>query len=181
MSTISATHVYTIDPVHSDVSFSVRHMMLSKVRGQFTVVSGTIELGTTGDIPAAVRADIDASSIDTRDEQRNGHLKSADFFDVANHTHLRFASTGVVPGKGSAFQLIGDLSIHGVTKSVTLEAEVAGHTTDPWGNDRIAYSATTRVNRKDYGLVWNQALETGGVLVGEDIDIVLEIQAIAAK
>jgi polyisoprenoid-binding protein YceI len=181
MSTLNVTRVYTIDPVHSDVSFSVRHMMLSKVRGQFRVVSGTIELGGTGDLPTALTAEIDASSIDTRDEQRDGHLKSADFLDVAMHTHLRFASTSIVPGTGNTFEIIGNLEIHGVQQMVTVKAEVAGHTTDPWGNDRIAYSATTRINRKDYGLLWNQPLETGGILVGEDIDIHLEIQAIAEK
>lgn len=181
MTTTTATHIYTIDPVHSDVSFSVRHMMLSKVRGQFRAVAGSIELATGSDIPVGVKAEIDASSIDTREAQRDGHLKSPDFLDAATHGHLNFASTSIVPGKGEHFAIVGDLQIHGVTKSVTLDAEVAGHTTDPWGNDRIAYSATTRINRKDFGLAWNQTLEAGGVLVGEDIEIVLEIQAIAAK
>jgi polyisoprenoid-binding protein YceI len=181
MPTLGTKRVYTIDPTHSDVSFSVRHMMLSKVRGQFRVVAGTIELGDTGDVPLALTAEIDAASIDTREAQRDGHLKSADFLDVATHSHLRFASTSIVPGTGANFEVVGNLEIHGVQQSVKLKAEVAGHTTDPWGNDRIAYSATTRINRKDYGLIWNQTLETGGILVGEDIDIELEIQAIAAK
>jgi polyisoprenoid-binding protein YceI len=180
MTTSTTTKTYAIDPAHTDVGFSVRHMMLSKVRGQFRGVSGTIELAAGSDIPAAIRAEIDATSVDTHEPQRDTHLRSADFLEAAVHAKLTFASTAIT-GSGTTFAAAGNLTIHGVTKPVTLAGEVEGHTTDPWGNDRIAYSAKTRINRKDFGLVYNQALETGGVLVGEDVDITLEVQAVLPK
>jgi polyisoprenoid-binding protein YceI len=178
MTTTTSTKTYAIDPKHTDVSFSVRHMMLSKVRGNFRTVSGTIELAAGSDIPAAIAAEIDATSIDTREPDRDAHLRSADFLDVANFGKLTFVSTSIT-GSGETFRATGDLTIHGVTKSVTLEGVVEGHTTDPWGLDRVAFSAKTRINRKDFGLTWNQTLEAGGLLVGEDLDILLEVQAVA--
>jgi polyisoprenoid-binding protein YceI len=181
MTTATGAKTFAIDPVHSSVEFSIRHMMLSKVRGRFNTVSGTIEFPAIGVVPTSVSAVIDAASIDTRDPQRDGHLKSPDFLDVATYPNITFTSTGTSNVNGSNFDLNGNLSIHGVTKSITLKAEHAGRTTDPWGNDRIAFAATTKISRKDFGLTWNQTLETGGLVVGEDLDITLEIQGTAAK
>ncbi len=179
MQTTTTSRTYAIDPAHSDAGFSVRHMMLSKVRGRFTKLSGTLQLAD-GDIPTAITVEIDAASIDTHEAPRDAHLRSADFLDVEKYPTLRFASTSIA-AKGSGFTVTGDLTLHGTTKSVTLSGELEGHTTDPWGNDRVAYSATARINRKDFGLGWNQALETGGVLVGEDIDITIDVQAVLTK
>jgi polyisoprenoid-binding protein YceI len=171
---------YTIDPTHSSVEFSVRHLMLSKVRGAFRGVSGSVTVGSDTALPTAVTAEIDVSTIDTREAQRDGHLKSPDFFHVEQFTHIRFASTGITPVDGG-FDIAGSLEIHGVAKPVVLHAEFMGRTTDPWGNDRVGYEAKTRINRKDFGLTYNQALETGGVMVGEVVDIELQIEAVAPK
>jgi len=178
MTTAQAT-TYAIDPTHSSVEFSVRHLMLSKVRGAFRAVTGTVVLPSDGVIPSAITADIEVASIETRDPQRDGHLKSEDFFHAEKYTHIHFASTGITATGATTFDVAGNLEIHGVTQPVVLKAESMGRTTDPWGNDRVGYEAKTRVNRKDYGLTWNQALETGGVMVGEEIDINLEIEAVA--
>jgi polyisoprenoid-binding protein YceI len=179
MQTTITARTYAIDPAHSEVGFSVRHMMLSKVRGRFTKVSGTIQLGA-GDVPEGITAEIDAASIETHEPQRDTHLRSDDFLAAETYPKLTFTSTAIA-ADGNDFTVTGDLTIHGTTKSVTLTGELEGRTTDPWGNDRVAYSAKTRINRKDFGLTWNQALETGGVLVGEDIDVVLDIQAVLTK
>jgi polyisoprenoid-binding protein YceI len=179
MTTTQATTTYTIDPAHSSAEFSVRHMMLSKVRGAFRTLAGTIALPAGGTVPASVSANIEVASIDTREPQRDAHLKSADFFDAEKFPHIRFASTKVDATGNDRFTVDGTLEIHGVSLPVTLDVEVAGRTTDPWGNDRIAFEAKTRINRKNFGLTYNQTLETGGVLVGEEIDIDLQIQAIA--
>ncbi len=177
MTLVQAT-TYTIDPAHSSVHFSVRHMMLSKVRGSFPAIAGTIALSPDG-APIAINADIEVASITTGEAQRDGHLKSEDFFHAEKYTHMRFASTSITPKSGQTFAVAGDLEIHGISKPVVLETEAVGRLTDPWGNDRIAYEAKTRINRKDFGFTFNQALETGGLLVGDDIDIELQIQAIA--
>jgi polyisoprenoid-binding protein YceI len=179
MTTTQTATTYTIDPAHSSVEFSVRHMMLSKVRGSFRGVAGTVTLADGA--PTAASADIEVSSVDTREPQRDGHLKSEDFLHAEKHPHMHFTSTGVTPKGGSHFEIAGTLEIRGVSKPVVLNVESLGRTTDPWGNDRIAFEAKTRINRKDFGLVYNQALETGGVLVGEDVDIELQIQAVAKK
>ena len=179
MSTLQATTTYTIDPAHSSVEFSVRHLMLAKVRGAFRGIAGTIVLPGDGFVPTAVSAEIAVDSIDTRDPQRDGHLKSPDFFNAETHPHIRFTSTAITPTGGETFQIAGTLEILGVGLPVTLEAEAFGRSKDPWGNDRIGYEAKTRINRKDYGLSYNQALEAGGVMIGETIDIELQIEATA--
>jgi polyisoprenoid-binding protein YceI len=179
MTTTQATTTYTIDPVHSSVEFSVRHLMLSKVRGAFRGIAGTVVLPAGGLVPTAVTAEIAVDSIDTRDPQRDGHLKSPDFFHAEKFTHIRFASTAVTSTGSETFDIAGTLEILGVSLPVTLKAEAVGRTTDPWGNDRVGYEAKTRINRKDYGLSYNQALETGGVMIGENIDIELQIEAFA--
>jgi polyisoprenoid-binding protein YceI len=178
--TSTGTRSYVIDPTHSSAHFSVRHLMISKVRGTFRTLAGSIELPADGAIPVAIGATLEAASIDTRDAQRDGHLKSADFFDVEKFPQLIFTSTRIEPLDATRFKVVGELEIRGAKRSVTLDAEVSGQGKDPWGNARVAYEATARISRKDFGLVWNQALETGGVAVGDEIDITLDVESIPA-
>ncbi len=180
MTATQTSLTFQIDPSHTGVEFIVRHMVISKVRGRFSGVKGTVTLGAGSNVPAAVEAEIDASTIDTREPQRDAHLSSPDFLEVARYPTIAFKSTESA-GTDDAFTIVGDLTIHGVTRSVTLKGSVDGRTTDPWGNDRVAFSAEAKINRKDFGLTWNQALETGGVLVGEDVQIELTVQAVRSK
>ncbi|MHB0929239.1 MAG: YceI family protein [Candidatus Nanopelagicales bacterium] len=172
-----AEGTWAIDPSHSEVGFTVRHLMVSKVRGTLAGVAGTI---TVSDAEVAVAATVDAASINTRDENRDGHIKSADFFDVENHPTWTFASTGF-QAKGNDIKLTGDLTLRGVTKSVELDVEFVGVNTDPWGNTKAGFEAKGEINRKDFGVEWNAPLETGGVLVGEKVNIELNIQAALQK
>jgi polyisoprenoid-binding protein YceI len=167
---------WNIDSTHSSILFSVRHLVIAKVHGKFTKFSGT--LSAEGGKLSGTKVSIDASSIDTAEPQRDGHLKSADFFDVAKFPTVEFVSKRV-EGTGKAFAIVGDLTMHGVTNEVKLAVESEGSAKDPWGNERQAYSAKASLNRTDFGLKWNQALEAGGVLVGEKIEITLEVQAIS--
>lgn len=169
---------HAIDPAHSTVEFSVRHLMISKVRGRFSAVSGTVDVPEGSNVPAAVQAVVQTGSIDTREEQRDAHLKSADFLDADTYPTLSFSSTRI-EGSGDAFRMTGDLTIHGVTREVTFDGQFEGRGRDPWGNDRVGYEARATINRKDFGLTWNQALETGGVVVGDEIRIELAVEAIA--
>lgn len=171
------TGTWAIDPSHSEVGFTVRHLMVSKVRGSLSGVAGAIVVGEEG---VTVNATIDAATINTRDENRDGHIKSADFFDVENHPTWSFNATSVAPA-GNNFQLTGDLTLRGVTKSVTLDVEYVGVNTDPWGNVKAGFEAKGQINRKDFGVEWNAALETGGVLVGDTVNIELDIQAALQK
>lgn len=169
---------WNLDTAHSGIHFSVRHMVFAKVRGRFATWSGTIDAGD--DLTKAkVRAEIDAASIDTGEADRDKHLRSADFFDVEQYPKLTFTSTRV-ERDGDDYTLVGDLTIRDVTKEVKLEVESGGQAKDPWGNQRMAFTAKTSVDRKDFGLKWNQVLEAGGVLVGEKIDIEIEVQAVQA-
>jgi polyisoprenoid-binding protein YceI len=184
MSTVLATpetvvSTWKIDPAHSVAEFKVKHMMISNVKGHFTGVSGTLYLDENNVAESRVEASIDAGSIATGDAQRDGHLKSADFFDVEQYPTLSFRSTGVVPDGKGELKAIGELTIHGVTRDVTFAVE--GPTPparDPWGNTRVGVAATTKISRKDFGLTWNAALETGGILVGDEVTITLELQFI---
>lgn len=178
--TLLGMSTYAIDTSHSEIGFTVRHMVVAKVRGQFKTWTGSVALEGEDFTTAKVNVEVDVASIDTREEKRDGHLKSADFFDVEKHPKLTFASTKVEK-KGERYAVHGDLTIHGVTKGVTLDAEFLGKGKDPWGNDRLAFSAETQIDRKDFGLTWNQALEAGGVLVGEKVTITTEVQLVAAK
>lgn len=167
---------WDIDAVHSDVSFSVRHMMVSKVRGRFTQVSGEIVTGE--DFTASsVTATVDASSIDTGNQQRDDHIRSADFFDVANHPTWSFRSTGIRAG-GEDYLLDGELTIKGVTKPVTFDLEVNGFGPDPFGGTRAGFSASTTINRSDFGVDIQMPLDGGGVVVSEKVQITLEIEAV---
>jgi polyisoprenoid-binding protein YceI len=167
---------WDIDPVHSDVSFSVRHMMVSKVRGRFGGVSGSF---TTGDdlTGSSVRAEIDASSIDTGNPQRDGHVRSADFFDVDNHPTWTYVSTGVRPGD-DGLVVDGDLTIKGVTRSVPLAVEIGGFGPDAYGGTRAGFSATATINRNDFGVDIAMPLDGGGVVVGDKVQITLEIEGV---
>lgn len=165
---------WVLDPAHSEVGFSVRHMMISKVRGVFAVKSATIE-APENPLEATVTASVDVASVDTKDSARDEHLRSADFFDAEGHPTLDFVSTGV-RHEGGDFLVDGDLTIRGTTKPVTFTVEFGGFGTDPWGNQKAGATATTVIDREDFGLVWNAALETGGVLVGKDITITLDLQ-----
>jgi polyisoprenoid-binding protein YceI len=168
---------WTLDPSHSQVEFGVRHMMISTVKGSFNELSGTIAYDGENLADAALEVEIDAASIDTRNADRDGHLRSGDFFDVETHPKLVFRSTGI-EGTPESFKVKGDLTIRGETRPVVLDAELLGGGEDPWGNQRLAFRAETEINRKEFGLSWNQTLEAGGVLVGEKVRITLEVQAV---
>lgn len=170
---------WNIDPAHSNAQFSIRHMMISNVKGEFTKISGKASFDPGKPETLFAQASIDVSTINTREPDRDNHLKSPDFFDVAKHPTITFKSKRASNGEGG-LKLAGDLTIHGVTREVTLDVEgPTPPTKDPWGNTRIGASATTKINRKDFDLVWNQALETGGVLVGEEIKITLDVELVA--
>ena len=172
---------YTVDNAHSDVGFSVRHMVFAKVRGHFTKWTAQIAFDPSDPTKSAVEATIDAASIDTREPQRDGHLKSADFLDVEKYPTITFKSRRVERAGDKRYKVVGDLTIHGVTRETTLESEELGRGKDPWGNERVIFSAKGSVNRADFGLKWNQALETGGVLVGDKVEIEVDAEVIQAK
>lgn len=172
-----AASVYDIDPAHSSAHFSVRHMMISNVKGEFTKVSGTVTYDPDNPGASKVEATIDVASLHTRDEQRDGHLKSPDFFDAAQYAEIKFASKSVEAHGPDEYLVKGDMTIHGVTKEVTLRVEgPTPEVKDPWGNTKVGATATAKINRKDFGLVWNAPMETGGVLVGEEVKIDLEVE-----
>ncbi|HWQ54593.1 MAG TPA: YceI family protein [Bryobacteraceae bacterium] len=175
--TETATSTWTIDPVHSMAEFKVRHMMISNVKGQFTAVTGAMTLDEGDVANSRVEASIEAASINTRDAQRDAHLKSADFFDVEKFPTLSFRSTSVSRSGDGELRATGDLTIHGVTREVVFTVEgPTAPTKDPWGNTRVGLSATTKINRKDFGLTWNAGLEAGGLLVGDDVTITLDVE-----
>lgn len=176
-----ATTTWNLDPVHSVAEFKVRHMMISNVKGQFTGVSGVLHLDDADIANSYVEATIDASSINTREPQRDAHLRSADFFAVEEFPTLAFKSTQVKRAGDGELKVEGDLTIHGVTKRVTFIVEgPTPATKDPWGNTRLGLSAITKINRRDFGLTWNAALETGGILVGDEVTITLDVQFVKA-
>lgn len=169
--------IWQIDPAHSLVEFSAKHMMFATVKGRFGTVRGTITAHEPDHTASKVEVEIDAASIDTRDEKRDAHLRSADFLDVEHSPTLTFTSSKVEPLGGGRLRVTGNLTIRGVTRPVVLEAEETGRGRSPWGQEVIGFSARTEINRKDWGLNWNVALEAGGVLVSEKVKIDLEIEA----
>jgi polyisoprenoid-binding protein YceI len=172
---------WTIDPSHTSVTFGVRHMMISTVRGEFQKVSGTVTWDPKDPSATAIDAKVDVSSIQTREPERDAHLKSADFFDVETHPFITFVSRGVT-AKSDHFEIVGDLTIRGTTRVVTLEVE--GPTdvyADPWGNARIGACAKTKIKRSEFGMTWNTVLEAGGVLVGDEISIQLDVELMRKK
>ena len=167
---------WTIDPAHSSVEFAVRHLMITTVRGRFTGVQGTVIADAADRSKSTIDVVIDAASIDTRESQRDAHLRSADFFDVEKFPTLTFRSTKIEGAAGETFTVHGDLTIHGVTRPVVLDVESEGQIADAWGGLRSGFTATTRIKRSDFGLTWNQALEAGGVLVGRDVKLTVNAQ-----
>jgi polyisoprenoid-binding protein YceI len=172
---------WKLDPAHSVAEFKVKHMMISNVKGTFSGLSGVLQLDEFNRMDSTVEASIDVATLKTGDDQRDGHLKSADFFEAEKFPVITFKSSSIVSAGGANYDVTGDLTLHGITKSVTLAVEdVSTPAKDPWGNQRIGLSASTKINRKDFGLTWNSPLETGGVLVGETVAITLEVQFIKA-
>lgn len=178
-SAVPAVGTWVIDGSHTSAEFIVRHLMVAKVRGGFGSVAGTIQVA---DDPTASRVEvvIDTASVSTGDADRDGHIKSADFFDVETYPEMKFVSTAVRP-IGSSWVLVGDLTIKEITKPVTLEFDFVGLATDPWGNEKAAFSATTTIDREDWNLSWNVPLETGGVLVSKKVNLEIEMQAVPAN
>jgi polyisoprenoid-binding protein YceI len=174
-----ATERWNIDTTHSSIDFVVRHMVVSKTRGTFTKWSGSFEVDTENPAASSAQATLEVGSLDTRDAQRDGHLKSGDFFDAEKHPTITFKSTSV-EGAGDKFKLHGDLTLHGATHATTVDVEYNGTNKDPWGNTRAHYSARAKLNRKDFGLSWNQVLEAGGLLIGEEVHVEIEIEALKA-
>jgi polyisoprenoid-binding protein YceI len=179
--TPAAVTTWKLDPAHSHAEFKVKHMMISNVKGSFSGLSGTLTENTIDATLSSIEASVDINTISTGDGQRDAHLKSADFFDAEKYPTMRFKSTQVKPNGDGGYNVTGDLEIHGAIRQQTFVVDgPSAPGKDPWGNTRIGLSATTKINRKDYGLNWNAALETGGILVGEDVYITLEVQFVKA-
>ena len=176
--TETALDTYTIDPAHSRLSFIVRHMGFSKVRGSFEQFEGVVRMKQDDLSTIEAEGTVQTDSVTTSDEKRDAHLRSADFFEVEKHPTITFQSTEVRNVDGDSFTLVGDFTLHGVTKQIELKGTFLGTGTDPWGGTRIAIEAETTLNRKEYGLNWNAVLESGGFLVSDDVRIALEIQAV---
>lgn len=171
---------YIVDPVHTEIGFSAKHMVISNVKGVFKEFSGAVELDDKN-ILKTVNAHILTKSIDTRHDKRDTHLKSPDFLDIAKFPEITFKSTSVTNKGGDMYEVDGELTICGVKKTVTLEGEMHGIAKDPWGNMRAGFTARGEINRKDFGLIWNQVLETGGLLVSDEVKLILEVEAILQK
>lgn len=180
MSTVTAPAVttWTIDAAHTSVEFAVRHLMITTVKGRFAEVDGTVKSDDTDPAKGEVDITINAASIDTREPQRDTHLRSADFFDVEKHPTLTFRSKRIENVKGEQFTLVGDLTMHGVTREVALDVTSEGRAKDPWGGERAGFTATTKVKRSEFGLTWNQVLETGGLAVSDDIRISIDVELV---
>jgi len=179
--TTTATPTLTtwkIDPAHSHLEFAVRHLMISTVKGRFGVVEGTVRTDEANPGKADVSVTIEAASIDTREAQRDAHLRSADFFDVETFPTLTFTGGRITERSDDRFTLTGDLTIHGVTREVALDVTAEGRGKDPWGGERAGFSAHTRIKRSDFGLTWNQLLEAGGFAVGDEVKITLDVELI---
>jgi polyisoprenoid-binding protein YceI len=172
------TNHWDLDVGHSAIHFWVRHMVISKVHGRFSRWSGTLQLDELDLTRSSVDVRVDAASIDTQVADRDAHLRSPDFLDVAKHPELTFRSKRIERKGDGAYRVVGDLSLHGVTREVSLDAEFAGTGKDPWGNQRAGFSAKASLDRREFGLQWNAALETGGVLVGEKVEISIELEAV---
>ena len=174
----AGVETWTLDPTHTHVEFAVKHMMMATVKGRFSGLEGEVRLSDADPASSSVEVRIDTRTIDTRVEQRDAHLRSADFLDVETYPEIVFRSRRVEPTGERTFRVVGDLTIRDVTREVVLEAREEGRGRDPWGGERAGFSASTRIKRGDYGLKWNQALETGGVLVGEEVRISVEAELV---
>jgi polyisoprenoid-binding protein YceI len=174
------TATWTIDADHSEVGFAVKHLMVATVKGTFRRFSGQLVLDEANIARSSITAEIDATSIDTRQDQRDGHLRSVDFFDVENYPVITFRSRQIKRLRDGHYQATGDLTIRGTTRDVVLDVEETGRGGDPWGNQRIGYSARTTINREEFGLTWNQLLETGGVVVSNAIKVAIDVEVVKA-
>ena len=172
-----AVSTWQIDPKHSTAEFAVRHMMVTTVKGHISGVEGTVTLNEADPARSSVEARLDAATIDTREPQRDAHLRSPDFLDAEQYPEITFQSTRIEPA-GDRVRIAGDLTLRGVTREVVLDAAPEGRQRDPWGNERAGFSAQTVIDRRDFGLTWNQALEAGAVLVGNDVRITIELEAV---
>ncbi|HEY0715364.1 MAG TPA: YceI family protein [Polyangia bacterium] len=180
--TQSVATPWDIDPGHTSAAFKVRHLMVARVRGELGPVSGTVVINEQDLSRSSVDVTIDATGINSREPKRDEHLRSADFLDVANHPTIRFRSTAVRAGKGGHLEVTGDLTIRGISRAVTLDVDpLPAAVVDPWGNAKRGATARTSFNRKDFGLTWNLALEAGGVVVGEQVDVELEVELLGRK
>ena len=180
MTTAAAVRTFAIDKTHSEATFQVRHL-ITKVRGRFADFAGTNTINEAQPAQSSVSFTIQAASIDTSTPDRDAHLRSDDFFAVETHPTITFESTGITAAGGNDYQVAGNLTMRGVTKAITIPVTLLGTAVDPWGNQKLAFEGEVTINRKDYGLNWNAALEAGGFLVGDDVKISLSIQAAAAK
>jgi polyisoprenoid-binding protein YceI len=169
---------WEIDPSHSQATFAVKHMMISTVKGHFNVISGQLHIDEQNPANSWVDAQVDAGSVDTRDERRDGHLRSPDFFDAERYPTINFKSTKIEHLGDNEYRVLGNLTIRGVTREVAFKAEYAGQGKDPWGGQRAGLSATTKINRKDFGMTFNTALETGGVMVGDEVKVEIDLEAV---
>ena len=169
---------WTIDPAHTEIGFAVRHLMLSTVRGRFGAVTGTVTVDEKNPKAAQVDVTIDVTSVDTRQEMRDNHLRSPDFFDVAKYPTMHFVSKRIEGDVAGTFRVIGDLTIKATTREVALDASLEGRAIDPWGNERAGFSAKGKINRSEFGLTWNQMLEAGGVAVGDEIKLSIDAELV---
>lgn len=174
--TATGTEVWVLDPAHSQADFSVRHMMIATVRGRFRKMDGRLIGSPDRPEEASVELSIDVNSIDTAEPQRDQHLRSADFFDAEHHPTLQFRSRRIQPVGEGKYKVVGDLTMRGVTREVTVDVTFEGRVKDPWGNERVGFSAETRLNRKDWGLNWNALLEAGGVVVGDEVRVSVQTE-----
>jgi polyisoprenoid-binding protein YceI len=175
-----AITTYNFDKSHTEMTFQVRHLV-TRVRGRFSDFTGSLKYDDAAPENSSVSVTIQAASVDTNEQQRDGHLRSADFFEVEKHPTITFNSKKMIKKGSDSYDVIGDLTIRGVTKEITLPVTHLGAAKDPWGNQRLGFEAEQTVNRKDFGLMWNAALETGGFLVGDDVKIALQVQAVAQQ
>ncbi len=173
--------MFTLDTAHSEIGFSVRHMMFAKVRGHFNTWTATASYDAADPTKSTFEVVIDTTSIDTHDDKRDGHLRSADFFDAEKFPKMTFKSKRITRGGKGTYELVGDLTIRDVTHEASLAVHETGNGKDPWGNERLGFSATGAISREQWGLKWNQALEAGGVLVSDKVDIDIEVQIIVGK
>ena len=175
-----ATETFDIDTSHSNVSFKIRHL-ISNTAGRFSDFSGSIAFDAADPARSSVSLTIKSASIDTADAKRDGHLKSPDFFDVAKYPELTFASTKISKSSGNTYNVTGNFTMHGVTREITIPVEILGVAKDPWGNERAGFSTSFTLDRKDYGIVWNKVLDAGGTLLGNEVAVSINIEAVKAK
>ena len=176
MTAKATTTTWTVDPAHAELGFAVRHLMINNVRGRFGKLEGKVDVDNANPNNSKIDVSVDVNSIDTRQEMRDNHLRSADFFDAANHPTIHFVSKRIIGDVTADFTVVGDLTIRGTTREIELDAPLEGRGNDPYGNERAGFSATGRLNRHDYGLNWNQALEAGGVTVGAEVKISIDVE-----